>query len=101
MHSRGRGPALHHPPLAIHYLARRGAFFEEGRRLPVLGCACGIVDCWPLLVRIDVDAEWVVWRDFRHGFRDWSYDGLGPFRFDRGEYEAEVDRIDRWRKGWA
>ncbi len=87
------------PPLANHYLARRGELFEHGR-LAVLGCSCGIVDCWPLLARIEVREEWVVWRDFRHGFRDWSYDRLGPFRFERGEYEAEVDRIDRWRGVW-
>ncbi len=87
------------PSLLNHYLARRGAPFEEGR-LPVLGCACGIVDCWPLLVRIESSAESVVWRDFRQGFRDWPYGKLGPFRFERGEYEAEVDRIERWRREW-
>jgi len=87
------------PPLANHYLARRGELFEDGR-LPVLGCSCGVVHCWPFLARIEANAESVVWRDFRQGFRDWSYDQLGPFRFERGEYEAEVDRIERWRREW-
>lgn len=87
------------PPLAHHYLARRGAPFESGR-LPVLGCACGIVDCWPFLARIVVDEDFVVWEDFSQGREAECYAALGPFRFDRGEYEAELERIEAWRRTW-
>ena len=64
-------------------------------RVAVLGCECGEVGCWPLRVRITVDATTVTWSDFQQPHRDWNYAGLGPFLFSRQRYEDEVTRIGR------
>lgn len=55
----------------------------------VLGCTCGIAECWFLLVRITLLDEVVIWSDFEQFHRDWSYD-LGPFVFDRAAYERAL-----------
>lgn len=51
----------------------------------LLGCTCGIVECWFLLAQITVLGDFVVWSDFEQFHRDWLLD-LGPFVFARGEY---------------
>ncbi len=65
---------------------------EDGRTL-LLGCICSTYDCWPLYARIDVEPDFVRWHDFRHGFRDWSYDALGPFTFARPAYDEALRAI--------
>lgn len=56
----------------------------------VLGCTCGITQCWFLQVRVRVLPETVVWSDFGQFHRPhWRYD-LGPFTFQRRQYEAEL-----------
>jgi hypothetical protein len=57
----------------------------------LLGCTCGITECWFLLATITVSDDRVVWSDFRQFHRDWRYD-LGPFVFERGGYEAQLTR---------
>jgi hypothetical protein len=60
----------------------------------LLGCTCGITDCWFLLASISVTTDTVRWADFCQFHRDWSYP-LGPFVFDRIQYEAQLDP-ERW-----
>lgn len=55
----------------------------------VLQCTCGILECWFLLVRITLFDDFVVWSDFEQFHRDWVYD-LGPFVFDRGDYQRAL-----------
>jgi hypothetical protein len=58
----------------------------------VLGCTCGIVECWAIVVDITRDERTVRWSNLRHNHRvKWRYD-LGPFVFDRVLYEAEIVR---------
>jgi hypothetical protein len=65
----------------------------DGRR-PVLACECGVVDCWPLVARVVAGDKTVTWSDFKQPFRPrWSYMSLGPFVFDRGQYQAELEKI--------
>jgi hypothetical protein len=66
--------------------------YEDGRAA-VLACDCGEVGCWPLRVRITLEDETVTWSDFQQPHRDWSYPGLGPFCFNRQQYEQEITRI--------
>ncbi len=76
-----------------HFLGRpRASWFEDGDTV-LLGCPCGDWGCWPLTVRVDVTPETVRWHDFRTGHRDWDLSGLGPFVFDRREYEAALRAI--------
>lgn len=65
----------------------------DGRR-PVLACECGIVDCWPLVARVVLREHTVTWLDFKQPFRPrWAYANLGPYVFEREQYEAELRKI--------
>jgi hypothetical protein len=65
-------------------------------RIVLMGCGCGMIGCWPLLVRITVEDERVVWSDFAQPHRRrWKYDRLGPFTFDRSEYEATLAQAEQ------
>ncbi|MFC6592141.1 hypothetical protein ACFP81_09095 [Deinococcus lacus] len=63
-------------------------------RATLLGCPCGILECWPLEADITITDEHVIWSNFLQPHRPdtWSYDGFGPFTFHRAQYEAEVRR---------
>ncbi len=63
--------------------------------ITVLGCSCGIVDCWPLEVTLEVDEQLVTWASFRHPSRTVSFESPGPFRFDRVEYESGLKHIEQ------
>ncbi|HST57120.1 MAG TPA: hypothetical protein VLK84_00440 [Longimicrobium sp.] len=62
----------------------------KGHVVAVLGCTCGVTECWPLLVRITRKADVVVWSDFRQPRRGWPHEGLGPFTFDRAQYDSAL-----------
>lgn len=62
----------------------------------VLGCTCGIPDCWPLTTQVSLDEDIVSWSRFRNWHRAegrtnaWDHSALGPFIFDRQQYETAV-----------
>ncbi|MFJ5228648.1 hypothetical protein ACIQBJ_02000 [Kitasatospora sp. NPDC088391] len=71
-----------------HFLG--GAAGPAGRTA-VLGCDCGLWQCWPLLTRITADAGSVVWSSFRQPHRPaWGDLALGPFAFPRPAYERAL-----------
>ncbi len=58
----------------------------------VLGCTCGVMDCWLLQVRVTLSRSSVRWSEFGQFHRPrWKYN-IGPFLFDRGQYESELAR---------
>jgi len=61
----------------------------------VLACgACGELGCWPLYAAVSVGGESVTWSAFEQPHRrDRDYTGLGPFEFDREQYQAAVERL--------
>ncbi|MFD2472882.1 hypothetical protein [Amycolatopsis silviterrae] len=62
-------------------------------KTPLLGCSCGDWGCWPLLARVTVTGDEVVWDAFEQPHRpERDYRGFGPFRFARAGYDAAV----RW-----
>jgi hypothetical protein len=66
------------------YFARIGGIY-------LLGCQCGEVGCWPLMARIRVDPESVVWDSFQQPHRpERNYSCFGPFVFDAEQYRAAV-----------
>ena len=84
-------------PPAGHFRGEAEPHYDYHGRIQVLGCNCGIPGCWPLVCVISTSADTVTWSDFRQPFRDvgsdqghWSYDGFGPFTFDRVQYEAAL-----------
>lgn len=60
----------------------------------ILGCSCGQPGCAAVLVHIDVTPDAVLWSDLKRD-RDKGDLRLGPFRFDRRKYEAEVEKFRR------
>jgi hypothetical protein len=92
-------PASTHLPPSRHFWGES----QSGRadsKVELLGCGdCGEIGCWPLLARIIVGPDRVVWSDFLQPYRSdpeevaaWRYDGLGPFEFERADYEASLRR---------
>ena len=65
-----------------------------GADTPLLACECGEVGCWPLLARITLTGDFVIWSHFRQPHRPTrDYSALGPFMFDREQYDAAVDDL--------
>ncbi len=57
-------------------------------KTPLLGCECGEWLCWPLMARITVTAELVIWDCFEQPHRKTrDYTTFGPFQFDRHQYD--------------
>ena len=82
-----------HGPIRSHYL---GEAERDGKRLPgptaLLGCLCGEWGCWPLLADIDATPDEVTWANFTQPHRkERVYEGLGPFVFDRRQYEDALE----------
>ncbi|MBK5307055.1 MAG: hypothetical protein JJD92_10240 [Frankiaceae bacterium] len=62
-----------------------------GDRVPLLGCTCGDLQCWPLLARVVQDGAGVRWDQFRQLHRrHWEYGDFGPFVFETEAYERAV-----------
>lgn len=73
-------------------LGEKSNISDDGPRIAVLGCECGEMGCWPLLVTIEARNNVVLWKEFENGHRDWDYKGFGPFQFLRSEYDLELKR---------
>lgn len=65
--------------------------YAREEQLELLGCTCGIAECWALLARIEVTEAEVRWSGFRNNSRDWDLSpALGPFVFARRQYEESL-----------
>jgi hypothetical protein len=67
-------------------------WFDDGDTV-LLGCDCGEWGCWPLTVDVAVTEGRVAWSHFRQGHRDWDLSALGPFEFDRAQYDAALAEL--------
>ncbi|WP_211116441.1 hypothetical protein [Glycomyces buryatensis] len=76
---------------SLHFLGEPElSYCNEGDTV-LLGCPCGLWGCWPLSARVDVTNTSVTWSGFFNGMRkSWDLAGLGPFVFDRRQYEASL-----------
>ena len=65
---------------------------EDSRigKTTILGCTCGILECWFLLARISLTETTVTWSDFQQFHRDWWTYNLGSFIFARQDYELQL-----------
>lgn len=97
----GLPPDAHVLPPARHFMGTPAwNVYAYGTKTQVLQCDCGEPGCWPLVCRIDVSKERVTWTDFEQPFRisrddgvAWTYEALGPFSFDRDEYERALAKL--------
>lgn len=67
---------------------------DYGEKVSVLECDCGCEGCWPLLMRITVADDSVIWSDPQQLHRDnWVYPPGWYLVFDRRQYEQALDVI--------
>jgi hypothetical protein len=55
----------------------------------LLECSCEIFGCWDLVAKIEVTEKYVTWSRFGQVHLDCDYE-LGPFIFNRRQYEAQL-----------
>jgi hypothetical protein len=55
----------------------------------LLGCTCGILECWFLVAKISLTETTVTWSNFGQFHLDYEYE-IEPFVFDRKQYENEL-----------
>lgn len=60
------------------------------RRTALLRCTCGEVECWPLQANVEVTDRTVTWSHFRSAHDEWDLSSIGPFVFDRDQYEKSL-----------
>ena len=90
-------------PPSKHFLGEPSAtLYKYAAKTQVLGCECGEVGCWPLLCLIEADRTRVRWSSFEQPHRSgkgvqsrWNYDQLGPFEFNRGQYQRALEALRR------
>jgi len=89
----GLVPAYVRIDLASQFLGGTGTSLSPGPagKTALLSCECGEVGCSPLLARVTVDDDTVTWDEFEQPTRpDWDYEDLGPFTFERAQYEQAL-----------
>ena len=70
---------------------------QDERDVVLLGCPCGIWDCWYLALKIKFETETVKLYDFTNPRRkNWRY-GL-EFKFDRVSFVSEISKIASFNK---
>jgi hypothetical protein len=75
-------------------LARARATYAAPRTTVLLCADCNDPACWSLQTVIDRDGTVVRWSQFTNPLHpDWDYTALGPFEFDREQYEAAIADI--------
>ena len=75
--------------LEQYYLGKDKADWgDEENKTALLGCSCGILGCWPLLCKINIQGNKVIWSDFEQPHRDddWDYSTFEGFVFDKQQY---------------
>ena len=81
-----------------HFLGRPATVTSSGqlvRDRALLRCGCGEPSCWPLVAQVHVSREAVTWSDFRGANLSWDLSVLGPFEFDRDQYESALRHAAR------
>jgi hypothetical protein len=82
------------PPSQLRRVATEPGAGAEPRRVQVLGCGCGDTQCAGASVEVMRAGEDVIWRDVHaSGSPPDAWRSIGPFRFDRAEYDAAIARL--------
>ncbi|ULH14621.1 hypothetical protein MF271_11425 [Deinococcus sp. KNUC1210] len=63
--------------------------------IAILNCPCGDSFCWPLEAQMETTDRHVIWSRFVQPHRrdTWTYEGFGPFIFERVEFTEAIDDI--------
>lgn len=73
-------------------------FISDNSFNRILGCGdCGEIDCWPMEVKVVKNDKVVIWTDFAQPYRrNWNYQNLGTFNFDRKKYDEEINKVEKY-----
>jgi len=90
-------PVSHLMPPSQHLLGQPTGPYSYTDKVTLLQCSCGEPGCWPLLARVTVTADTVVWNEFEQPHRRgyWRYEDLGSFVFDRSQYELALETVSQ------
>lgn len=80
--------------LEQYYLGKEDADWGDGdNKTVLLGCSCGAMACWPLLCRITIEKNKVIWSEFEqpHRDEDWDYSHFKGFEFDKQQYLNAIE----------
>ena len=71
------------------------SYLQMSEKIALLVCpGCGEEGCWALLAEIEVLDNRIIWRDFEQPHRpEWTLSSLGPFVFERADYEAAIAEL--------
>lgn len=62
-----------------------------GAAMALLGCVCGVDECWPLMATVTVTPRTVTWSAFHQPYRpEWGTLAVGPYAFPRPAYEQAL-----------
>ena len=90
--------AVHNVRGPQHYLGSPVDYWADPGATALLGCDCGEWDCHPLTAQVNVGHRDVAWSVFRSATHEWGPLPIGPFLFDRAQYEAAFTAI-HWGPG--
>lgn len=79
---------------AYGHLTPRELYSElnDTKESALLCCdGCGFIGCWAVLVSVEMDEEYVYWKEFRHNHRKWEYNI--SYKYDRREYEDALEQL--------
>ena len=80
------------PPSKYYY---GGESQRLDRKIVLLICDCLCGGCWDFVAQIDVNSEKITWKNFEQIHRkNWSYDELGIFTFDRKQFENALEVLE-------
>ena len=82
--------------LEKYYLGKDKADWgDEKNKTALLGCECGAVGCWPLLCKISLQGNEVIWSEFEQPHRDddWDYSAFEGFVFEKQQYLKAIDAM--------
>lgn len=86
----GLPPARVLPP-SRHFLGQSEFDWPVDGKTILFGCDCGVPECSPLMAHVTLTDHTVTWSEFGNPNRPlWTLDQLGPFTFDRSQYEAAL-----------
>lgn len=61
---------------------------------------CGEAECWGVTAKVRKSDQEVVWHDFEHEHRPYTYGGL-EFHFERQAHDAEIKKLEEWAKQYG
>lgn len=69
--------------------------------VPLNCCSsCGFEGCWEVNAKVSIGEEEVIWHDFEHSHRPYTYSGL-TFHFKRKDYDTQIKRLENWVKKYG